>query len=134
MSRENIEIVKGIYDEWSRGNFDNREAFAEDLDFEMAGWALLQTGSVKATGIDGMADVFREVMRGWDDFHTSPIEELIETGDQIVVVNRVGGRGRISGVEVDSQRGVVFTFREGKIVRLFLTDREEALEAVGLSE
>ena len=134
MSRENVEIVKGLYDEWSRGDFGNREAFAEDLDFEMAGWALLQSGSVKARGIDGMAGVFREVMRGWDDFHTSPIEELFEKGDQVVVVNRVGGRGRISEVEVDSQRAVVFTFREGKIARVLLTDREGALKAAGLPE
>ena len=131
MSQRNVEIVRRIYDEWSRGAFDNREAFAEDLDFEMAGWAVLQSGSVKARGIDGMASVWREVMQGWDHFRTSPIEDLIETGDQIVVISRVGGRGRISGVEVYSQRGAVFTFRDGKIVRLFLTDRDEALEAVG---
>ncbi len=134
MSAENVEVVRRIYDGWSRGDFDDREAFAEDLDFEMSGWVLLQSGSVKARGIDGMAGVWREVLRGWDDFRTSPIEELIEAGDQIVVFSRIGGRGRISGVEVYSQRGAVFTFQDGKIARLFLTDREEALEALGLSE
>ncbi len=133
MSQENVEIVRRIYDEWSRGKYGNRDAFAEDLDFEMSGWVLLQSAPIKARGVDGMASVWREVLRGWYDFRTSPIEKLIEAGDQIVVFSRVGGRGRISGVEVDSQRGAVFTFREGKIARLFLTSREEALEAAGLT-
>ena len=39
---------------------------------------------------------------------------LIEAGDQIVVFSRVGGRGRSSGVEVDSQRGAVFTLPRGQ--------------------
>jgi ketosteroid isomerase-like protein len=134
MSRENAEIVRLIYKEWGKGDFGNREPFDEDLDFEMSGWVMIQSDPIKARGIDGMAGVWREVLRGWDDFRTGPIEELIEAGDQIVVFSRLVGRGRRSGVEVDARRGAVFTFREGKITRLFLADREEALEAAGLSD
>jgi hypothetical protein len=44
-------------------------------------------------------------------------------------------RGKTSGAEVDMRRGQVLTLRDGKVVRwrLFRT-KEEALEAVGLSE
>lgn len=128
----NAELVRRIYDEWRRGDFSHREGFSEDLDFEMSGWVMFQSEPIRARGVDGMADIWREVLSGWDDFHTSPIEELIEVGDRIVVFSRVGGRGRQSGVEVDSQRGAVFTFQDGKIVRLFLADRDEALEAARL--
>ena len=134
MSRENVAVARLIYASGPQGDFSNREPFDEDLDFEMSGWVMFESDPIKARGIDGMASVWRKTLQDWDDFHTGPIEELIEAGDQIVVFNRVGGRGRHSGVEVDSRRGAVFTFRAGKIARLFLADREEALEAMGLSE
>ena len=132
MSSENVGVVRLLYGEWVQGDFSNREPFHEDLDFEMSGWTLLQSDPIKARGVDGMARVWREVLGGWDDFRTGPIEELIEAGDQVVVLSRLVGRGRRSGVEVDAPRGAVFTVREGKITRLFLADREEALEAAGL--
>ncbi len=81
-----------------------------------------------------MAAVWGEALGAWDGFHTGPIEELIEAGDQIVVFNRLVARGRRSGVEVDARWGAVFTFRDGKITRFFLANCEEALEAAGLSE
>ena len=55
-------------------------------------------------------------------------------GDRIVVFHRVGGQGAYSGAVVDAPRAAVFTFRGGKIARLLLTDRDTALEAVGLRE
>jgi ketosteroid isomerase-like protein len=134
MSRENVEIVRLLYGQWGEGEFGNREPFAEDLDFEMSGWVMLESKPIKARGVDGMASVWREVLRGWDHFRTGPIEELIEAGDQIVVLSRLVGRGKRSGIEVNAPRGAVFTFREGKIARLLLADREEALEAAGLRE
>ncbi len=132
MSPTHVEIVRGIYARWSRGDFDDREPFAEDLEFEMDGWMIFQPEPVKATGIDGMTAAWRSVLQNWEDFRTGEIEELIEVADQVVVFTRVGGRGRESGATVDSQRAAVFTFRDGRISRLFLTGREGALRAVGL--
>jgi hypothetical protein len=37
-------------------------------------------------------------------------------------------------VDVDKRVGTVFTIRRGRVIRYELTDREEALEAAGLSE
>jgi ketosteroid isomerase-like protein len=43
--------------------------------------------------------------------------------------------GRGSGVELERRDAIVYTFRAGKIVRLdYYNKREQALEAVGLSE
>lgn len=134
MSQENVDIVRRLYEEWSQGNYDNRAPFAEDLDFEMSGWVMLKSKPITARGIDGMASVWREVLRDWDDFHTGPIEELIEVGDQVVVVTRLVARGRKSGAEVNSPRAALFTLGEGKITRLLLADREEAFKAAGLSD
>jgi len=134
LSQGNIDIVKLLYEQWSQGDYDNRDPFAEDLDFEMSGWVMLQSKPIKARGVDGMASVWREVLQGWDQFRTGPIEELIETGDQIVVLSRLVARGKHSGIEVNAPRAALFTFREGRITRLLLADREGARKAAGLSE
>lgn len=134
MSRNEVEVVRRIYEEWSQGDFSNREPFDARVDFEMSGWVLLTSDPIRARGVDGMAGVWREVLRSWDNFRTGPIEELIEAGDQIVVVSRLVARGRLSGVEVDARRAAVFTFEEGKVTRLLLASPEEALEAVGMTE
>ena len=132
MSQENVEIVRRLYDQWVQGDFSAREPFDDELDFEIA--RSIFPDPVRAHGIDGMAKVWRATLQAWDDWHTGPIEELIEAGNHIVVFNRIWGRGRQSGAEVDAPRAAVFTFRGRKIARLLLTDREHALEAAGLSE
>jgi ketosteroid isomerase-like protein len=70
----------------------------------------------------------------WGEF-APQIEESIECGhDRLVTANRIRARGKASGVEVNSRRAVLWTFRDGKVAgaRLYQS-REEALEAVGLT-
>ena len=62
-------------------------------------------------------------------------DEFRDLGDRVLLLGRTEGRGRGSGVQVDSPIGVVFDFRDGKMsrVRAYL-DHGEALRAAGLSE
>ena len=62
-------------------------------------------------------------------------EEIIDAGDQVVVVAHHKGRGRGSGINVDARFYEVYTLREGKVSRVDeYTERAEALEAAGLRE
>ena len=62
-------------------------------------------------------------------------EELRDVGTKVFVAGRQAARGKQSGAEVDQPRLSVWTFHDGKVVGLrFPPFREEALEAVGLSE
>ena len=82
-----------------------------------------------------MREAWREGLSEWEQYRTGPIEHLIESGDHVAAFNRMHGRGKKSGIDTGSRlRAAVFTFREGKIVRLLLTDIQGALEAVGLRE
>jgi ketosteroid isomerase-like protein len=66
---------------------------------------------------------------------TVTIEEIIDAGDQVVVVAHHRGRGRQSGVKVDTRFYEVYTVRDGKVARVDeYSEWEEALEAAGLSE
>ena len=61
--------------------------------------------------------------------------ELIEAGpDKVVGNQRRQMRGKTSGAAIDWSYWVVFTFRNGKVLRIeWFADRTEALEAAGLS-
>ena len=65
-------------------------------------------------------------------------EEIVEVGEQVVAVERHSARG-LKGSEAEGMVGhsfaCLFTFREGKVSRVKeYATREDALEAVGLSE
>jgi ketosteroid isomerase-like protein len=57
-------------------------------------------------------------------------EEVIEVGERVLVTAHHRGRGRGSGVEVDTRLYSLYTLRDGKVIRADeYTDRSEALEA-----
>jgi ketosteroid isomerase-like protein len=69
----------------------------------------------------------------WESFRIE-IDELIPVGDHVVMPHTAHVRGR-DGIEAHARTTWLFTIRNGKIERVCLyQDREEALEAAGLSE
>jgi ketosteroid isomerase-like protein len=73
----------------------------------------------------------------WEGGHVAyQPKELIDAGDKVLAFVRVSGRGQASGVEVEADTWVVWTFRDGKPVEwtYFGDDRASALEAVGLAD
>ncbi len=128
MSSPNADTVRRLYDGWARGDFAvDMDAFDPGVEFEMA-WI---PDRVTSRGLDGMAAAWRDYLGAWQEFTTGSIEELVEAGDTIAVLNRIRGRGKHSNVPVENLAAAVFTFRDGKIVRLVLTTPQEAMAAVG---
>ena len=70
----------------------------------------------------------------FDEARTTP-EEFRDLDDRVLMLGRVVGRGRGSGVEVESPTAFLTTLCDGRIVHVkgFL-DWDQALEAAGLSE
>jgi ketosteroid isomerase-like protein len=63
------------------------------------------------------------------------LDEIVDAGDDVVAVHRISGRGRESGLVVDQRIPVVWTVRDGRVVRVrAYRDEAEALEAAGLRE
>lgn len=85
-------------------------------------------------GHEGLRHWWREYREAWETVWDE-VEDLIDAGDQVVSVLTTHARGKASGVAVELHMAVVWTFRQGKIVRVALfANRAEALEAAGLSE
>jgi ketosteroid isomerase-like protein len=71
----------------------------------------------------------------FDDFRAEAVD-LIEAGeDKVIVVVRISGRAKLSGVETDLTYAELWKFRDGKVAwgRQYWT-RDQALEAAGLRE
>ena len=83
-------------------------------------------------GHAGWLSVGESADRAFSEMELDPYE-VIEAGDRILVLTIFHARGRDSGVELKVPEQHVFTFRDGKIVRLeWFHDEEAARRAAGL--
>jgi ketosteroid isomerase-like protein len=81
------------------------------------------------------AGYYRPLTEVFEDYRPE-VESFLDAGDKVVTLAIEQGRGRGSGVEVESRRTAhVWTIRDGTAIRLDLyLDRKRALKAVGLEE
>ena len=115
MSKENVEIVRRVYEGWSRGDYSQTELFDPEIEFEMIDWP----HGDKARGIEAMNETWRASLAAWEDFRVHP-DELIDHGDRILVINSVSGRGKGSGADVSAVTATLFTLEDGKVMGLGL--------------
>jgi ketosteroid isomerase-like protein len=133
VSREDVEVIRRTYEAWGRNDpavFDAIDPAIELHPDPEAHWV-----GVNRTyrGHDGLAEYLRSVYEAFEDY-SPEVESFLDAGDKVVTLAIEHGRGRISGVEVESARTAhVWTIRDGRAIRLDLyQDRSRALKAVGL--
>jgi ketosteroid isomerase-like protein len=136
MSLENVEIVRRIYESSARHDAETVLALydpAVEIDSIRVPLTQLIGGDI-FRGHEGLRVFFRERAEAWEEIEDD-CEELVDAGDEVISVVTVRGRGRTSGVVVETRMAGVWTVRDGKVVRVvWLPTRAEALEAVGLRE
>jgi len=137
MSEENVEIVRRLYDAAARHDTSKVLDFYDpeiEWDISHAPARDMMGKEHAFYGHEGLRTFFRHWYEAWK--HVEPdLEELIDAGDQVISVETTRGRGRTSGAVVELPHAAVWTFREGKIVKVvWFGSRSEALEAAGLSE
>ena len=134
VSRENVEVVRRIYEAWLGGEDD---AALELIDpaFELhpaegTDWVGLED---LYRGHEGMRDYLALIYEVFDDYRAE-VEDMLDAGDQVVSLAVEHARGKASGAAVEARHTAhVWTLRDGKAVRLELFwDRERALERAGL--
>jgi ketosteroid isomerase-like protein len=121
--------VRGIYDEWGRGNFRaGPELYDEHV-------MLVLREDFPDTGVYvGMAEVRGYMRRFLEDWTDAVIEagEIVEEGDSVLVAVRQRATGSGSGAQVDMRYWQLWTFRGPKVIRIeSIKDRADALEEVG---
>ena len=144
MSLENVETVRSWHRAVNRtlsaysanpGRIEDApfidDVFAlADEDIEWS-WPLTPESFRGREGLLQAASDFLEAMEGWQ----IELEETIDAGDRVFASLLVRGRGKGSGAPSDQHVYTVFTFRNGRILRIEdHLDRGVALEAAGLPE
>jgi ketosteroid isomerase-like protein len=115
VSKENVELVRRVYEGWARGDFSQIDAFHPEIDFEMVDWP----HQTRARGIEEMWRTWRGTLTAWDDFRAVPLE-YVDCGSKVLVINQIEGSGKESGAEVSAQTATVWTLEDGRVVRLAL--------------
>jgi ketosteroid isomerase-like protein len=132
----NVELVRWIYSTfWRDDNYLDSERLLAAIDAEVVlDWS---NSDAPDSGVyQGRAAMlaFRRLRdEAWEDRRVE-VDELIDAPpDRVVVIGRMRGRGRASGVEVEARTAVVWTLRDGQATRVTLyKTRDEAVQAVGL--
>jgi ketosteroid isomerase-like protein len=134
MSEENLETLRSIYDGWEQGHLGaGREVFDPEVTVETF---MPDAGETVALhGVGQFEEFVRDWLAQWQDYRVTG-EDFLEVGaEKVLVSGRQIATGHRSGVAVESPAFAVWTFRQGKVVKLSLHyDRQDALEAAGLSE
>ena len=134
MSGENVEVVRELWQAYEKRGLDAvLEFFDENINWRAVPGAI--DDEEELHGIEAMRRYLGDWLETFADISTVPTEILDLGGERVLAVLRVWGRARLSGIETGLNYAVVYTLREGKIVRgREYLDRSEALKAVGLEE
>src|SRR4051794_40732600 len=134
MSQEPLEIVRQVVLAGSSGDFSRFEAACDpSIEWDMSG----VTGWIEQEIYRGpqVLDFLEGWRQSWEGWHFE-VEEVCEgVGGQVLAGIHEVAKGADTGANVDQRRYLVSALRDGKIVRVqMFSDRQEALEAVGLRE
>ena len=131
MSEENVQTVRRVYERVNARLETPRELFDPDYEFDNTE---LWPDLVEVLGFEAAQEAMREYWETFEAYHVE-IEEVIHADEgRVVNLVRDGGRMRGSDAQVSNRFFHVWTFRDGRIVRLSVhTDRNRALEVAGLS-
>ena len=90
----------------------------------------MNTGTYR--GHEGIRELMESYLEAFEHFSIE-VERSFEAGDRVVAFVCANGRGRSSGVEVETRPAHLWTMRAGKALRMeVFPEREQALEAAGI--
>jgi ketosteroid isomerase-like protein len=132
MSEENVELVRGIYGEWGKGNF------RAGLDLYDPNVVLVIPDAFPDAGTYAGAEEIRKYMRhflaDWTDA-VIEAEDVVGADDKVMVAVHQHATGTRSGLPVEMRYWQVWTVRGGAVTRIeSIRERSEALESAGLQQ
>ncbi len=127
MSRKNLELVREGLAAYNRGDLDAALAlYHPDVEF-----VTLLLGNHH--GKEAFLRLYEENKAAVLGYTLIP-EEVIDAGDKVVAVVRMGGAGRVSEIGLGDRLAFLVTIKNGLIVRQqTFRNRAEALAAAGVS-
>jgi ketosteroid isomerase-like protein len=131
MSQENVETLSRQLEQFNRTGEVLPEIYDSDAE-----WIVAREDPDATThrGVAAIRDYFAQWAEMFEAIEIRA-EKVIDPGDKVFSWIQFAGKGVASGALVEMEFAYVWTFREGKVVRVEeYFDHAEALAAVGLSE
>ena len=134
MSQDSEDIGAPVKRMWAAFSARDWAAFAAELDPEVE-YTPVEEQTVYR-GPESCTEYAHQWLDAWDTFSAQVEEtESAPTPNRVFARIRFRGRGRGSGVEIDESGFWVAELRRGRLYRISeYSNRDDALEAVGLSE
>jgi ketosteroid isomerase-like protein len=138
MSEENVELVRSVYERYSRGDFRAAADLFDPhvvlvLDPVFAASLISSPVDDAFYGIEAVATFTRDMIR--DAHVTMGAEDIVAVGDSVLVSVHQRVTGKISGVPTEARYFSIWSFQGGKVIRIeSFGGRAEALQALGLGE
>jgi ketosteroid isomerase-like protein len=128
---ENVDLVRSIYADWERGEFSATDWADPEIAFAIVGGP----DPGRWHGLSGMADGWRGWVAAWDGYRAEADEYRELDGGRVLVLGRMGGRGKTSGAGVETEFANVLELRDGSVVALTLySNRRHAFADLGVEE
>src|SRR5438105_2462284 len=128
MPRDNVEAVLGVFDAFVRR--DERGMFAvydEDVEWSLERYSVWLDTPV-CRGHEGIRTFFRAWLLDFEDYETKALDPL-DLGDKVVITVYDRAHGKTSGVPIERYHSQVWTFREGRVIRVEVFDDRPSAEA-----
>ena len=127
-SSENAELLRRGYASFSAGEVQSALELI-DPDIVVAVFTG-RPGANRQTyhGHEGFLENIGEMTDVFDDFRFEPLE-MEENGDLLLAAVQVAGRGKASGVEIESRLFHLWEIRDGRAMRLEIYNEREEAEA-----
>ena len=138
VSSENVAIVRALAEGFQRRDHERAFDFYDaDIEWDVSrvGDTMLELAGVYH-GHEGVRTYWRQWLSAWSDLEFE-IQDVLDAGDEgVLLVRNQRQWGRHSGIVTEFPPfAQVFTFRDGRIVRMrAYPDQRLALRAVGLEE
>jgi ketosteroid isomerase-like protein len=130
MSRENVEIVRGVVDHYNASGDLPWDMIDAEVKWNVGPPLLAGT----YTGHDGVRAFFDQIAEAFDRFQLE-VDRYVDAGDAVVALGRTRAHGVRSDVTTGQAFAMVFGISDGRVVTATSYSRaEHALEAVGLRE
>ena len=133
MSQENVDLALEAFRRFNPGDLEDWAALwhPEGRATPADGWP--EPGPF--VGRDAIVRQFERLFADWSEYHLEEVEAAAVSSDWVVVTWRLRTRGAGSGLETQIDLAAAFRVQDGSIMDgHFCWNREEALEAAGLSE
>jgi ketosteroid isomerase-like protein len=133
MSADNTEFLREGYEALERGDLETFEALSRDRIGPEFEFHHVWDGRV-FRGYEGTMEWLADARETWKDYKQE-VDEIIDLGDDVLVVLAISAEGAGSGVPVAQEFAVLWTFDGETVVRArSFTSRAEALGAARSDE